>query len=377
MSSRRRSVGYGFRRIRPLAIIGAISLALASTALLSGFQAEPADWLSDSSSPTVSERVTPEFVGIRTFSPPRKITVVPNIAFAPGITEPDGTPLALDVCLPPGTDGVQNTPGTDGVHDTDNDAALPALRPAVVSIHGGSWSRGDKANSDWRQVCVWLASEGFVAVSVNYRLAPADPFPAAIDDVSRAVSWLREPANAERFNIDPERIGAFGGSAGGNLAALLGARGTGSLTEGSRVAAVVVLSAPLDLRESVIAAGETQAMLPETGSPFAQTPGVTPAGDLRRITLRYLGCQTLGDCPAAAEASAPGALDSSDPPFFIANSRAEFTPLVQAQLVSAALRREGVAHEFVEVPGALHSIGILDADVRMRVAAFLHDTLGD
>ena len=87
--------------------------------------------------------------------------------------------------------------------------------PTVVSVHGGSWARGDKANADWRKVCLWLASEGFVAASVNYRLVPDARFPAQIDDVALAVEWLREPEQVERFGIDPARIAAFGGSAGG------------------------------------------------------------------------------------------------------------------------------------------------------------------
>src|SRR5699024_2047191 len=104
-----------------------------------------------------------------------------------------------------------------------------------------------KANADWRNVCLWLASEGFVAASVNYRLVPDVRFPAALDDVALAVEWLRAPEQAEQFGIDAARIGAFGGSAGGNLAALLGATGEGALDEGSRVAAVAELSGPLGL----------------------------------------------------------------------------------------------------------------------------------
>src|SRR5690554_3570937 len=56
-------------------------------------------------------------------------------------------------------------------------------RRAVISVHGGSWREGDKASVHWRSVCEWLASEGFVAFSLNYRLAPSAPFPAAISDV--------------------------------------------------------------------------------------------------------------------------------------------------------------------------------------------------
>ncbi|WKK72134.1 alpha/beta hydrolase [Rathayibacter oskolensis] len=109
----------------------------------------------------------------------------------------DTTGQAVDVCSPV-------------------DAAAAAL-PAVLVVHGGSWARGDKADENWRPLCQWLASEGFVAVSVNYRLAPDAVFPTQIDDVSAALDWILEPEQTERFGIDPERVAAFGGSAGGNL----------------------------------------------------------------------------------------------------------------------------------------------------------------
>ena len=102
-----------------------------------------------------------------------------------------------------------------------------APRAAIVVVHGGSWRRGDKANLNWRAVCQWLATAGYVTVSINYRLAPAWSFPAQLDDVQDAVRWLRDPAVVDRYNIDPDRIGAFGGSAGGNLVSLLGTVGTG------------------------------------------------------------------------------------------------------------------------------------------------------
>ena len=95
-------------------------------------------------------------------------------------------------------------------------------------MHGGSWRQGDKADPKWRSVCEWLASEGFVAFSVNYSLAPAHPFPDGIEDLRSAVRWLRQDRRRwPGTEYDPAQIGAFGGSAGGNLVALLGVEGSG------------------------------------------------------------------------------------------------------------------------------------------------------
>jgi acetyl esterase/lipase len=80
-----------------------------------------------------------------------------------------------------------------------------------------------------------LARRGFVAVSPDYRLAPAHRFPAQIEDCKAAVRWLR--ANADKYNLDPDHFGAWGGSAGGHLVALLGT--SGDVTEPLRARASV------------------------------------------------------------------------------------------------------------------------------------------
>lgn len=107
------------------------------------------------------------------------------------------------------------------------DAYLPApeseqRRPAVVVVHGGSWSgggRGDFPRWNW-----WLASQGYAVFDVDYRLAPQPNWRTATGDVKCAVGWVR--ANAARFNVDPRRVALFGRSAGGHLA-LLAAYSTG------------------------------------------------------------------------------------------------------------------------------------------------------
>ncbi|GAA3886700.1 hypothetical protein GCM10022381_31000 [Leifsonia kafniensis] len=426
MRSARPRLGFGTRRIRILASVGAALLVTVGTGVLTGFHVPPHPVVQSDPTATGSEVTTSEIIGIRTFTAPPGITVTADVVYD---ILADGTMLTLDVCSPADADtsadedaatqdatvagddaaagdsarvGDSASPGAAGTDDTaagaespraDVSLATPPTRPGVLSIHGGSWARGDKASSDWRGVCLWLASAGFVAYSVNYRLAPDALFPAAIDDVSRAVEWIREPANATAHGVDPDRIGVFGGSAGGNLAALLGARGSGSWTTGSRVASVAVLSAPFDLRETAVANGEATrrdvwttanaaegtADGPAAGLVTPPTaPGSTPAltGDLRRITLRYLGCSTLAECEPARSASATSAVDADDPPVFIGTAADEFMPLTQATEYAARLEKVGIPHTLVEVPGAAHSIGLLDETMRAAVAAFLHSTLG-
>jgi acetyl esterase/lipase len=129
-----------------------------------------------------------------------------------------------------------------------------ALHPAVVCIHGGGFRAGDRKG--WNAFAKTLAENGFVAITVTYRLAPKHQFPAAVNDVKASVRWLR--ANAEKYHLDPNRIGAIGDSAGGHLALFLGVTGNvkqfdghdGNNDQSSSVACVVSYYGPSDLTRS-------------------------------------------------------------------------------------------------------------------------------
>lgn len=115
-------------------------------------------------------------------------------------------------------------------------------RPGVILVHGGAWMGLDK--STLKDVGNFLAREGFVAFSIDYRLwdgKEKNRWPAQLDDVRRAVRWVR--ANAGTYGVDPARIGAFGHSAGAQIAALLGMEDP---RDSSRVQAVVDVSGPTD-----------------------------------------------------------------------------------------------------------------------------------
>jgi len=145
--------------------------------------------------------------------------------------------------------------GTAGGHplllDVYEPEAHTDLRPAVVLIHGGGWTSFDK--SIMRAMATFLAQSGFVAFSVDYRLFHGNEnlWPTQLEDVQRAVRWIR--ANAAKYRVDPDHIGAFGHSAGGQLAALLGMEDTRDNSDralakySSRVQAVVDVSGPSDL----------------------------------------------------------------------------------------------------------------------------------
>lgn len=126
--------------------------------------------------------------------------------------------------------------------------------PAVVLIHGGGFRAGSR--NSYIPVATRLAQRGYVAATITYRLAPRHQFPAAVEDSKAAVRFLR--ANARRYNINADRIGAMGGSAGGHLALMVGLTPDVAELEGSgphrefpsRVTCVVNYYGPTDFTQS-------------------------------------------------------------------------------------------------------------------------------
>lgn len=97
---------------------------------------------------------------------------------------------------------------------------VEGLLPVVVWVHGGGWRGGSKGSGGRARPMV---SQGFAVVDVGYRLSGEAIFPAQIQDCKAAVRWIR--ANAKEYSLNPDRIGAWGASAGGHLVALLGTAG--------------------------------------------------------------------------------------------------------------------------------------------------------
>ncbi len=151
--------------------------------------------------------------------------------------------------------------------------------PAIVALHGGGWAAGRKEQLD--AITRLIAKEGMVAVTAQYRLGPKHAWPAQIEDAKCAVRWLR--ANAQEWNVDPERIGAIGFSAGAHLALLLGTMDPrdglegagGHADQSSKVQAVISFFGPVDLDrkgDDARAQIEKQVLARVLGPKFAEDP---------------------------------------------------------------------------------------------------------
>jgi arylsulfatase A-like enzyme/acetyl esterase/lipase len=229
------------------------------------------------------------------------------------------------------------------------DIALPAERsarlPAILFVHSGGWYMGER--TQYHNEIREAASRGYVAATITYRLTgttpeqPAHQFPVQIEDVKCAIRWLR--SQADQYNIDPDRIGIKGSSAGGHLSLLAGVtdqnhplEGSGGSAEySSRVQAVVNYYGPTDLSRL-----------------HATSVKVAP------MLERLLG-GTPADVPDAYQLASPVShLTPDDPPTLtIHGGRDKLVPVDQAIELDEKARAAGVPHQLMLLPEQAHGFG--------------------
>ncbi len=227
-------------------------------------------------------------------------------------------------------------------------------RPAVVWIHGGGWSGGDKS-SGLGLLLSFAARGEYVCFSVGYRLTGEAKWPAQIHDCKAAIRWIK--ANATKYNVDPKRIGVWGGSAGGHLVSLLGTSAdvkelegnNGSPDQSSRVACVVDFCGPSDFPNFFKAKND---------------------GGARRPIAGLLG-GTVEEKQAEAVAASPVTyVTKDDAPILIVHGTNDFlVPIAQAETLYDAAKKAGVEATFIKMNGGGHGIG--GPEVTRRVTAFL------
>ncbi len=208
--------------------------------------------------------------------------------------------------------------------------------PAIVCLHGGGWIGGERRQM--KQTIEALAQRGYVAVSPDYRLAPRHRFPAQIEDCKAAVRWLR--ANAEKYHVNPQRIGAFGFSAGGHLACLLGVTSKddglegegGNAEQSSAVQAVVSFFGPTDFTQPVWNKEVRRKHL----TPFLGGTAEEKADVYRRASpMTYAG--------------------KDSPPFLFVHGTADtIVPIQQSQDMAEKLRQAGVSARVIELKDEGH-----------------------
>jgi acetyl esterase/lipase len=269
-------------------------------------------------------------------------TAPPQTPAQPSANSTEKSPVSVEHDIPYATVG-KHPLLLDIYQPSDHSSEL---RPAVIVIHGGTWMTGDKENL--RAMATFLARTNFVAFAVDYRLAHdrENHWPAQLDDVQRAVRWIR--ANAAKYGIDPERIGAFGHSAGAQLAALLGLEGTRDNSDpalakySSTVQAVVDVSGPTDFttkRDS----------------------------DDEAFLTWFLGGDYAHDGQIWRDASPAFHVSKKAAPFLIVHgTHDESVSMAQAQELVDKLKQAGVPVKFVQVDDA-HTFETPEARKRLAL----------
>ena len=222
--------------------------------------------------------------------------------------------------------------------------------PLVIMVHGGGFMFGDKADGAGLTGVDQLLEAGYAVASINYRLSGEAIYPAQIHDAKTAVRFLR--ANAAQYNLNPDKFGAWGASAGGNLASLLGTTcgvaeldgaELGYADQSSCVQAVVDWFGPIDFLKM--------------DEQFAGTscPATHDAADSPESKLVGAPIQTVPDLVKTTNPT--NYITSDDAPFFIENGTADCNiPPVQnqdfADALSAVIGADKVT--YVSLEGAGH-----------------------
>ncbi len=244
--------------------------------------------------------------------------------------------------------------------------------PVIISIHGGGWCAGDKVGPDTEMAKNGL-KRGYAVVAVNYRLSQESPAPAQIQDVKAAIRFLR--ANAERYDLDPNRFAVWGSSAGGALSALAGtASGVAALEDLSlgyggfsdHVQAVVDWCGPIDL-------STMDAQFQASGIDGEKMELPTSYGS------KYVG-KSISQAPELVQlVNAANYITPDDPPFYLQHGTADtLVPYRQspefAKKLEAVLGKDKV--RLVTMPGIGHSgQGFTNPESVEKVLDFLDETL--
>ncbi|HEX7153843.1 MAG TPA: alpha/beta hydrolase [Thermoanaerobaculia bacterium] len=241
----------------------------------------------------------------------------------------------------------------------------PGPHPVIVYLHSGAWISGDRTGGP----AIRQARRGYAVASIEYRLAPRYTWPAQVEDAKAAVRWLR--ANAKMYDLDPARIGIFGASAGGHIAAVLGASNGvpaleggyhGNAEQSSDVKVVVDLYGPTDLLKI-----EEQKLpcIPLDGNASWMPPSL------------LMGCP-IQLCKEKTKTANPMTyVTPNDPPFLIVHGLLDcLVPFQQSVMLHQELLDHNVDSKLVLIPDGDHGGDMFnELQYQQQISDFLDEHL--
>lgn len=239
-------------------------------------------------------------------------------------------------------------------------------RPVIIWIHGGGWLAGSKDGCP--PLSQGFVQRGYAVASIGYRLSSDANFPAQIEDCKAAVRWLR--AHAKEYQLDVDHFAAWGSSAGGHLATLLGTSGDAkqfdvgdNLEQSSRVQAVCDYYGPTDLLQM-----DAHALV---GAALKHDAPDSPEAKL-------IGGPIQENVDKAKLANPIVYVDKNCPPFLIVHGDQDpLVPHHQSELLFEALKSAGISARFHTITGAGHGKGFGGPELDKLVNDFFERTLKD
>ncbi len=235
-----------------------------------------------------------------------------------------------------------------GLNGLQLDLYLPAKRqggaaPAIVFVHGGGWASGERRN--FAPMAIAMAARGYAAATISYRLSPEAPYPAAIHDAKAAVRWMR--SHAAEYNIDQGHIAIAGGSAGGQIASLVGVTsGIAKFDPGADAASSAV--------QAIVNIDGLSDFTSEAARLHEDDPAKKPSA-----AGRWFGGTYAEKAALWREASPTFYVNKQTPPIlFIGSGQPRFA--VGREEMVAKLREQGVTARIAMLPESPHSFWLLE-----------------
>lgn len=241
--------------------------------------------------------------------------------------------------------------------------------PVIVFIHGGGFKAGSKTTGLWHLRSI-AESGNYACITINYRLTDESIWPTQVHDCKAAIRWVK--ANAKKYNMNPDKIGIWGSSAGGYLAAMLGTSADVIAMDGA-IGSNFTLSSQVACVVDFFGATDFVSLSKDTPAWAKLKHGYSNSPDSKLMGF------TINEHPEKAAVASPITyITKDDPPFLIAHGTKDpVVPYSQSTRLHKALKEAGVESTLISVKDGSHGFKRLGKDINHDVIRFFDHHLRD